>query len=517
MQLLVAPQSNSGSTKKLDGAKVSGSVTVLAQAAQGVDAARFYVDDPSQSGKPAFTATSAPFAMKLDTTRLPDGSHAVTVNVDETDGQSVQATSRFVVANQSGSGGGSTGGGSTGGGSTGGGSTGYRPIPAATLYVDPSAGSDSNSGRSASQAFKTVQHAADVVQPGDVVYLRGGVYPIQERFTRSGTSSAPIVWTSYPGEWAIFDGSDQSRGVSTERVWVDGASWNVFMNFEVRNSPQDGIYVRNSNDNIFSNIWTHGNNYCGIANVQSSRNRYEYIVAYDNFDQVNPSGRIGDDADGIGLNSGDSNVIYHSLVFNNSDDGVDTWQSTHTLVDHVISHDNGRGPYGNGNGIKAGGGNATVNTVVRDSIAFDNRGAGFTDNSGLIIHFYNDTSFNNGTYAFMGGATTVFRNDLAFQGGPVGLWGSDSANNSWDLGISDPKFVSTDPASPDFLSLQSGSPAIGAGTDVGLPYSGSAPDLGALPYSSTYASLIAPITVPLNQLTATAPSGAPTASALASR
>ena len=34
-----------------------------------------------------------------------------------------------------------------------------------------------------------------------------------------------------------------------------------------------------------------------------------------------------------------------------------------------------------------------------------------------------------------------------------------------------------------FLGLASSSPAINAGTDIGLPYSGSAPDLGALQYA----------------------------------
>ena len=40
----------------------------------------------------------------------------------------------------------------------------------------------------------------------------------------------------------------------------------------------------------------------------------------------------------------------------------------------------------------------------------------------------------------------------------------------------------------DGLRLQSGSPAIDAGVDVGLPYSGSAPDIGAYEYGGSLLS-----------------------------
>ncbi len=56
---------------------------------------------------------------------------------------------------------------------------------------------------------------------------------------------------------------------------------------------------------------------------------------------------------------------------------------------------------------------------------------------------------------------------------------TDDQNNSWNLNIEDPLFVSEDPASPDFLHLAPGSTAIEVGADIGLPFTGNAPDLGA--------------------------------------
>lgn len=361
-------------------------------------------------------------------------------------------------------------------------------LPPATLYVSPS-GNDSNSGRSASSPLRTVTKAASMVRPGDVVYLRGGVYPMEVKFRTSGTASNKIVWASYPGEWAIFDGGSRRKGVDMDRVWVDGADHNVFANFEVRNGPRQGIYVINgANDNLFTGLVVHGNNGSGVQNANSSRNRYEYLTIYDNFDEVNPKGQTGQDADGIGMSSGDRNVISHVVSFRNSDDGIDAWKSTNTLIEYSVAHSNGRGSHGNGNGFKAGGGIDNY-TTVRHSIAFNNKAVGFTNNSGRQITFVNNTSFGNGNYAFLGHAGVTFQNNLA-PGGKLAVNDSRQQNNSWNLGINDARFASTSQSSPDFLALRPDSPAIDKGVKAGYEYSGSAPDLGALEYGVKIAAFV---------------------------
>lgn len=362
-------------------------------------------------------------------------------------------------------------------------------LPPATLYVAPN-GNDANSGRSSSAPLRTITQAAALVRPGDVVYMRGGTYPINVHFKTSGTAAQPIVWASYPGETAVLDGSDRARGSSQDRVWVDAVSFNHFVNFEVRNSPQQGIFVRDSNDNLFHGIVTHGNNGSGIQNYSGNRNRYEYIVTYDNFDTVNGNGKVGEDADGLGISAGDSNVISHVISYFNSDDGIDAWRSTNTLIEHSISFDNGRGANGNGNGFKLGGNGEANYTVARFNIAFANKATGFSQNSGRFITLYNNTAFGNSGSSFDVGSTVTLRNNLSINGRVNLVSGADSRSNSWELGIGDARFKSTDRASPDFLALSAGSPAIEAGVDVGLPYAGGAPDLGALQYGATIADLL---------------------------
>ncbi len=378
------------------------------------------------------------------------------------------------------------------------GDSGYS-LPPATLYVATN-GSDSNSGRSASSPLRTVTKATTMVRSGDVVYIRGGVYPINVSFKTSGTYSQPIIWASYPGERAIFDGADQARGSSQHRVWVDGVSYNHFVNLEVRNGPQQGIFVRNASNNLFHGVITHGNNGSGIQNYSGNSNRYEYIVTYDNFDTVNSNGKVGEDADGIGISAGDSNVISRVISYFNSDDGIDAWRSTNTLIEYSISYDNGRGANGNGNGFKLGGYNDTNNTVARFNIAFDNRATGFSQNTGRNITLYNNTAFNNAGGNYDVGSTVKLRNNVSISGRNNVVGGADSSSNSWDLGISDVRVVSTDRGSSDFLALRSDSPAIDAGRNVGLPYQGSAPDLGALEYRATIASLLNSERMPITEI-----------------
>ena len=89
---------------------------------------------------------------------------------------------------------------------------------ACTLYVSPS-GSDSNAG-TLSAPWKTVQKAFNSATAGQTVCFRGGTYPQYVAATsgfnqvenNSGSSGNPIVFTNYPGEVAIVQGSTRVNG-----------------------------------------------------------------------------------------------------------------------------------------------------------------------------------------------------------------------------------------------------------------------------------------------------------------
>lgn len=79
---------------------------------------------------------------------------------------------------------------------------------AADYYVATD-GSDTNPGTK-EQPWKTIQYAADTLQPGDTVFIRGGTYRECVQPARGGTSEDQrITYKAYPGETPIIKGSER--------------------------------------------------------------------------------------------------------------------------------------------------------------------------------------------------------------------------------------------------------------------------------------------------------------------
>lgn len=350
-----------------------------------------------------------------------------------------------------------------------------QPAFTPTLYV-ATTGDDEADGRSEEGALRTVQRAADLAAAGDVVWVRDGVYSANITFKGAGTQEAPIVFESYPGECAILDGSELERHQHLRFV---GARHYVFRNFEVRNSPAQGIYLDESSDIHVTNVRSHHNGLSGIQNVGGSGNRFSRFIVHDNSD-----GTQGN-ADGIGITSGNDIVISQCVAFRNSDDGVDAWRSQGTTIEYCISFQNGfQG--GDGNGFKAGGGLPDGDAVLRQNVSFSNKTQGFTFNSGGGITFHHNTAFDNGYSGFIAGRATLVAN-LASGNRKDDFWDegdNQEIANSWNLELTDSPFVSTDPRSADFLTLTPTTTAVGA-ANTSSDYA----DLGAIPFGQTIRSV----------------------------
>ena len=345
----------------------------------------------------------------------------------------------------------------------------------ANYYVDVNNGNDDYDGRTTDTPFKTIHKAASVVQPSDVVHVREGVYVFDTslRITTSGTSNSPIIFEAYPGETPVLDGGDVSMNEWGELISVY-ANWNVFRGFEECDSRGTGFYVTGDN-NILEDIETHHNYLSGIQVVGGDQNQFFRIRSHHNYDP----GSNGWHADGISISSGTGNEFHQCVCWENSDDGFDTWLSSDTLLDCCMSFHNGYDD-GDGNGFKLG---QNGHVTVTRCIAFDNGMdggtsdpiTGFTNNvDGVQIVVDHCTALNNRDSDYEDYLNNEWRNSI---GGWMQTWGSGNpteSHNSWNLGIDDPKYISTDPNSPDFLALRSDSPCRGAASD------GS--DIGALQY-----------------------------------
>ena len=72
-------------------------------------------------------------------------------------------------------------------------------------------GSDTNEGTEASP-FRTVQHAADVMNAGDTCYVHAGTYRETVVLKTSGEADKPIRFMARPGEKVVLQGTDPIEG-----------------------------------------------------------------------------------------------------------------------------------------------------------------------------------------------------------------------------------------------------------------------------------------------------------------
>lgn len=84
-------------------------------------------------------------------------------------------------------------------------------------YVSPS-GNDSNAG-TMSAPWRTIQKAADTLEPGDTVYVRGGVYDELVTISKSGSSSGGfITYRNFLNEVPIIEGKSFSPLARSEAL-----------------------------------------------------------------------------------------------------------------------------------------------------------------------------------------------------------------------------------------------------------------------------------------------------------
>ncbi|GHG41611.1 MULTISPECIES: right-handed parallel beta-helix repeat-containing protein [Amycolatopsis] len=410
------------------------------------------------------------------------------------------------------------------------------PAAATTYYVAPS-GSDSAAGTQAAP-WASMAHAQAVAKPGDTVYLRGGTYVYSRAnkscasqtdrvdaitLNKSGSSGSPIRYWAYPGEKPVFDFSRMKDDCRIEGFDVTG-SWIHLKGLEAKGVPQNnnrnheswGIWISGSN-NTFELIESHHHMGAGLFIQNGGHNLVLNSDSHDNYD-LRTSNGAGESGDGFGahISAGNpGNVFRGCRAWWNSDDGFDLISAySPVTIENSWAWRNGYVPgtttaAGNGNGFKAGGygGNydsGAVKHTVRNSVAFLNKAAGFYANHHPLANdYFNNTGYgNNPDFNMLGVSTSGaavgrgnLRNNIAYTGTLTSnMNGTNAANNSWNLGIalSDAQFQSVSttgwesarqadgslPVRPG-LRLAASSSLIDKGTDVGLPYNGKAPDLGA--------------------------------------
>lgn len=334
-----------------------------------------------------------------------------------------------------------------------------------TLFASPTGSGTTCSLASPCSIWTVISKA----KSGSVVFLRGGTYAVSKTITfgNVGSAGAPIIYESYPGESAVFDGIANPKGAKIA-INVSGKFIRL-RNFEVKNMPMQGFWIQGT-DNVLDGLHVHHNSLSGIQvyspydsfpyNTYGSRNVIKNCIVHDNFDEgTMVSGFAnGGNADGISISSGANNRVENNLVYHNSDDGIDAWRSTDTYFGYNISYGNGIAN-GNGNGIKAGGISPSRGTIVEHNLVYSNRATGIDYNTGSSVTIINNTTWNN-KQGYYKGSDTVLEYNISAESLRSG--GSVEVDNSWQRS-GKVTFISTDPKSTNFLV-----PSIGGGfQDIG--------------------------------------------------
>jgi Bacterial Ig-like domain (group 3)/Protein of unknown function (DUF1565) len=146
---------------------------------------------------------------------------------------------------------------------------------AGTTYYVSTTGNDNNLG-TATAPWLTIQHAANTVKAGAIVYVLGGIYHESVNFPTSGTALAPIIFQTYPGEDAVIDGTGVSccssvGGGGNEiqgLINIVNQSYITISGFEIRN------YTTSNEDYTPSGVWITGSG----TGIQILNNRVHNIT-----------------------------------------------------------------------------------------------------------------------------------------------------------------------------------------------------------------------------------------------
>ena len=352
--------------------------------------------------------------------------------------------------------------------------------------------------------------------------------------TKSGTKNKYIHYMAYPSEKAVFDLSDVKPLNKRVMVFCVTGSWIHLKGFEVvgtqvtiKSHTQSECFHNEGSHNIYEQLSMHDGQAIGFYLTQGSDNLILNCDAYRNWDYTSEDGR-GGNTDGFGCHpqpGSKNNVFRGCRSWFNSDDGYDCIRAAESVTfENCWAFNNGYNDkfqnLADGNGFKAGGWGLKKDWrvprvipmhTVRFCLAAGNKASGFYANhqpgGG---YWYNNTAYHNGINFNMLGRDSDFTEDIDGVGhvlknnlsvdprGADTKWlnpkictvehnsfFSDSRPDTSDFESLDESQLTLprklDGSLPDitFMHLKSGSPLIDKGIDIGFPFKGKAPDLGA--------------------------------------
>lgn len=308
-----------------------------------------------------------------------------------------------------------------------------------TYYVDQSLGNDSNPGTTENLAFKTIQKANQIINEGDIVYVKNGTYDENITVTKSGNPNNWIVFQAFPGHKPFVRGTqDGTFRVSGNYIKIIG--------FRIT-STQLGSGIHVGNGNHHTKIINNEIHDSGCGGISGQETDYLYIegnIVYRN------AFKAPYQCSGIS--------IYQAKAFDNK-------PGFHNIIRGNISYFNENklpkenGKVTDGNGIiiddfrhTQGQGQTskyTAWTLIENNIAFDNGGRGIHVFQSDNVVVRNNTTFKNlksdnlegtlnGEISTYFSSNVHFYNNIAYAANKSKKTFVDdySQNNKWDYNLS---------------------------------------------------------------------------------
>ena len=348
------------------------------------------------------------------------------------------------------------------------------------------------------------------VKAGQTIIVNSGTYAMTSKIniTTSGTSDKVITLKAKEGAARPkLDFSAMPESSSNQGMVLKGNYWH-FKGIDIYKAGDNGMQITGSNNIIEFMTFSE----CSDSGLQLDNGAANNTIL--NCDSYFNADSTLENADGFAckLNAGTGNKFIGCRAWQNLDDGWDgylrgtdnistTYQNCWAVKNgYLIKGSKGAG---DGNGFKTGGSDDKLlkhNAKYTNCIAAGNVADGFDHNSNRgEVTIYNCSAYDNGrNYSFSNSnplAKLIIKNSNV-----LGTYGATLAditavtNNSWQNGITvtADDFTSIDYAQllgarkadgslPDvtFFHLKADSDMINKGVDVGLPFNGTLPDLGA--------------------------------------
>ncbi|MBC3846545.1 DUF4990 domain-containing protein [Winogradskyella echinorum] len=341
------------------------------------------------------------------------------------------------------------------------------------FYVAPN-GLDTNTG-SINNPLATIQRAQELAASGDTVYIRGGLYMMQE----SQIARYESIWAyvteldkdginyfAYQNERPIFDYTNVTPAdkrifafyITGDNIHIKGIDVTGVQVTITSHTQSECFEINGGSNNTLENINMYDNMAIGVYILRGSNNLILNCDAYRNWDSVSQGGTGGNtDGFGVHVRNGDTgNILRGCRAWLNSDDGFDLINSGEpVIIENCWAFYNGYSSStgdlnnlssrGDGNGFKVGGygaGGTPYYTIlqryapipsntVQFCIAAGNKQSGFYANH----HLEGNNWYNNSAYKNKRNYNMLNCEELSSSGYDVDVpgWNHVLANN---LGLS---------------------------------------------------------------------------------